>query len=85
MHQTVYANAMPKKLEHPSYVQTDATTPNIVARNMLHVVASVLQWRANGFNNSLHHATGCANRRNIQHPTMSRPFARGFKSLTSGQ
>ena len=44
-----------------SYVQTDATTPNIVARTMLRVVGSELQWCANGCNNSQQHATGCAN------------------------
>ena len=76
---------MPKNLQQPSYVQTDVTTPNIVAPKMLCVIVSVLQWRANGYNNSLQHATGCANRRNMQHPTMLRPFARGFKSVASGQ
>ena len=54
-----------KKLQQPSYVQTDATTSNNVAPKMLCVVESVLQWRANGYNNSLQHATGCANRRNM--------------------
>lgn len=38
-----------------------------------------------GYNNSLQHATRCANRRNMQHSTMLRPFARGFKSVASGQ
>ena len=74
-----------KKLQQPSYVQTDATSPNTLAPHMLHVVASVLRWRGNRFNNSQQHATGCANRRNMQHPAMLHPFARGFKSVASGQ
>ena len=31
-------------------------------------------------NNSQQHATGCPNGRNMKHPTMLRPFARGFRA-----
>ena len=48
-----------------SYVQTNATTPNIVAPTMLRIVGSVLQWCAHGCNNSQQHATGCTNGRNM--------------------
>ena len=41
-------------------------------------VCSSAQTDATTPNNSQQHATGCANRRNIWHPTMLRPFARGF-------
>ena len=70
-------------------MQTDATTPNIIAPTMLRVVASVLQWCANGRNNSQQHATTCDRVcKRTQHvmsnnvgscwPTMLRPFARGL-------
>ena len=50
------------------FVQTDATTPKIVAPRMLRVVASVLQWCANECYNSQQQATTCnrsANGRNM--------------------
>ena len=39
------------------FMQTEAPTPNIVAPTMLRVVAFVLQWCANGCNNSQQQAT----------------------------
>ena len=43
-------------------------------KEMLEVVGSNVLLRTN----SQQHVTGCANRRNMQQPTILRPFARGF-------
>ena len=43
-------------------------------KEMLEVVGSNVLLRTN----SQQHVTGCANGRNMQQPTMLRPFTRGF-------
>ena len=82
--------------EKSSYVQTDATTPNIVGPRMLGVLRPCwLQWCENCCNNSKQHATTYNSRvcnwtqyitsTNVGGcwPTMLCPFARGFKTTYS--
>ena len=72
-----------------SYLQTNATTSNIVGPIMpsycihLHKAKSLTSFKlcATTSNNTQQHATGCANRCNMSHPTMLVDVAQCFPTL----